>query len=97
MKISIITVCFNSAATIADTLRSVDAQTWPDIEHWLIDGGSTDDTLRIIDQHRQPWRHVLCEADRGIYDAMNKGIARATGDYIVGPAKFKPLPRRVVT
>lgn len=82
MKISIITVCFNSAATIADTLRTVDAQTWPDIEHWIIDGGSTDDTLRIVDEHRQPWRHVLSEADRGIYDAMNKGIARATGDYI---------------
>lgn len=82
MKISIITVCFNSAATIADTLRSVDAQTWPDIEHWIIDGGSTDDTLRIVDEHRQPWRHVLSEADQGIYDAMNKGIARATGNYI---------------
>lgn len=82
MKISIITVCFNSAATIADTLRTVDAQTWPDIEHWIIDGGSSDDTLRIVCEHRQPWRHVLSEADRGIYDAMNKGIARATGDYI---------------
>ena len=82
MKISIITVCFNSAATIADTLRTVDAQTWPDIEHWVIDGGSRDDTLRIVDQHRQPWRHVLSEADKGIYDAMNKGIARATGDYV---------------
>lgn len=82
MKISLITVCYNSAATIADTLRTVDAQTWPDIEHWVIDGGSRDETLRIVDQHRQPWRLVLSEADKGIYDAMNKGIARATGDYV---------------
>lgn len=82
MKISIITVCFNSAATIADTLRTVDAQTWPNVEHWIIDGGSVDDTLRIVDEHRQPWRHVVSEADGGIYHAMNKGIARATGDYI---------------
>jgi glycosyltransferase len=82
MKISIITVCFNSAATIADTLKTVDTQTWPDIEHLIIDGGSRDDTLRIVDEHRQPWRHVLSESDRGIYDAMNKGIALATGDYV---------------
>ena len=82
MKISVVTVCFNSSATIADTLRTVDAQTWPDIEHWIIDGGSSDDTLQIIGQHRQPWRHVLSEADLGIYDAMNKGFARVTGDYI---------------
>ena len=82
MKISIITACFNSAATIIDTMRIVDAQTWPDIEHWIIDGGSSDDTLHIVGQHRQPWRHVLSEADLGIYDAMNKGLARAAGDYI---------------
>lgn len=82
MKITVITVCFNSAATVADTLHSVDAQRWPDIEHWVIDGGSRDDTLRIVDAHRQPWRHVLSEPDGGIYDAMNKGIARSTGDYI---------------
>jgi glycosyltransferase involved in cell wall biosynthesis len=82
MKISVITVCFNSAATIADTLRSVDAQTWPDIEHWIVDGASSDDTLRIVEAHRQPWTHVVSERDSGIYDAMNKGIKLARGDVI---------------
>lgn len=82
MKISVITVCFNSAATIADTLRSVDAQTWPDIEHWIVDGASRDDTLRIVEAHREPWRHVVSERDKGIYDAMNKGIKLARGDVI---------------
>ena len=82
MKVSIITVCFNSAATIARTLDSVDAQTWPDKEHWVIDGGSQDETLGIVDAHAKPWRHVLSEKDNGIYDAMNKGIRLATGDIV---------------
>jgi glycosyltransferase involved in cell wall biosynthesis len=82
MKISIVTVCFNSAATIADTLRSVDAQTWPDIEHWVVDGASQDNTLRIVGDYLKPWRHVLSERDCGIYDAMNKGIQLVTGDIV---------------
>ena len=82
MKISVITVCFNSAATIADALRSVDAQTWPDLEHLIIDGASRDATLSIVAAHPQPWRHVRSERDKGIYDAMNKGLALATGDVI---------------
>jgi len=82
MRVSIVTVCYNSAATIRDTLDSVAAQTHGDIEHIVIDGGSTDDTLRIV---RQAGRHVatlVSERDRGIYDAMNKGFALATGDLI---------------
>ena len=82
MKITVITVCFNSAAHVADALRSVDAQTWPDIEHLVIDGGSTDGTLAIVNAHARPWRHVVSGPDNGIYDAMNKGIALATGDVI---------------
>ena len=82
MKISVITVCFNSAATIADALSSVDAQTWPDFEHWVIDGGSSDATMGIVGAHARPWRHVVSERDKGIYDAMNKGLRLAQGDVI---------------
>ena len=82
MKISIITVCFNSAATIADALSSVDAQTWPDLEHWVIDGASRDATVAIVEAHTRPWRHLRSERDKGIYDAMNKGLALAQGEVI---------------
>jgi glycosyltransferase involved in cell wall biosynthesis len=82
MKITVITVCFNSAAYIADALRSVDAQTWPDVEHLIIDGGSSDNTLDIVAEHPRPWRLVTSEPDRGIYDAMNKGIRLATGEVV---------------
>jgi len=80
--ISIITVCFNSADHISDALRSVDLQSWPDIEHLVIDGASSDDTLRIVERHPQPWRRVVSEPDRGIYDAMNKGIRLSHGDVV---------------
>ena len=82
MKLSVITVAFNSAATIADTLRSVDAQDWPEREHVIVDGVSTDSTLREVDRFQQPWRRVVCEPDIGIYDAMNKGIRLTTGDVV---------------
>lgn len=80
LKISIITVCYNSAATLADTLRSVADQDYPDKEHLIIDGGSTDGTLDILRRH--PHLHWQSAPDRGVYDAMNKGIAKATGDVI---------------
>lgn len=82
MKVSLITVCFNSETFIADALRSVDAQRSVELEHWVVDGGSKDSTVRIVEAHARPWRKLLSEPDRGIYDAMNKGIARATGDVI---------------
>ena len=82
MLITVITVCFNSAAHIADTLRSVDRQTWPHLEHLIVDGGSIDGTLDVIAAHAQPWRNVVSGPDLGIYDAMNKGFARATGDFV---------------
>lgn len=82
MKISIVTVCYNSAATIADTLRAVTTQDHPDIEHVIVDGASTDDTVRIIQQHRNHHAKLVSEPDRGIYDAMNKGTAMATGEIV---------------
>ena len=82
VKVTLITVCYNSAAHIASALRSVDAQSWPDIEHLIIDGASLDDTLQVVPEHCQPWRQVLSESDLGIYDAMNKGLALATGDIV---------------
>lgn len=85
MKVSIITVAYNSGETLADAIESVLGQTYPDIEHWIIDGGSADDTLEIIRKYEpkaQGRLHWISEKDRGIYDAMNKGIARCTGDVI---------------
>ena len=80
--ISLITVCFNSEEHIADTLRSVDSQTWRHREHIIVDGSSTDGTLRTVDRHRRDWRRVISEPDRGIYDAMNKGLALAQGEVV---------------
>lgn len=82
MKITIITVAFNAAETIADTLRSVANQTYPNIEHILIDGASRDGTMAIVKEHGSHLAKCISEPDRGIYDAMNKGIGLATGDII---------------
>ena len=82
MKISIITVCYNSASTIRDTLESVLSQTYQDIEYIVIDGASKDSTLAIISEYEGRISTVLSEPDKGIYDAMNKGIKLATGDYV---------------
>ena len=82
MKITVITVCFNSAAHIGDALTSIDSQRDVSLEHIIVDGASLDDTLAVVARHAAPWRTVVSEADRGIYDAMNKGIARASGDVV---------------
>jgi glycosyltransferase involved in cell wall biosynthesis len=82
MKISIITVCFNSSETIAQTLRSVREQTHNDIEHIVIDGKSTDNTLEIVAAQGQHVAKLVSEKDSGIYEAMNKGIQLATGDVV---------------
>jgi glycosyltransferase involved in cell wall biosynthesis len=82
MKTSVITVSFNSAATIGDTLSSIAEQTWPDLEHIVIDGGSTDDTLEIVRRSGKHLAYVVSQRDAGIYDAMNKGVAAATGEII---------------
>ncbi len=80
-KISIITVTYNSAHTLRDTLRSVELQDYPNIEHIIIDGHSTDETVEIIKSfpHVRKW---ISEDDSGLYDAMNKGVQLATGDII---------------
>lgn len=82
LKISIVTVSFNAENTIADTLCSVAEQTNQNIEHILIDGASTDKTLEIARRNGKHLTHLVSEPDQGIYDAMNKGIALASGDVI---------------
>ena len=82
MKVSIITVSFNSAKTIADTIDSVLSQDFPEIEYIIVDGCSTDGTVDIIRQNENRISQWISEKDQGMYDAMNKGIAMATGDAI---------------
>jgi glycosyltransferase involved in cell wall biosynthesis len=82
MKISVITVCFNSQTTIERSVQSVVDQQWPEVEHIVIEGGSTDGTLAILERFRPHLAVLVSEPDKGIYDAMNKGLARATGDVI---------------
>lgn len=82
MKISVITVTYNSAATVAGTLKSVVSQTHADVEHIVVDGASTDRTLAVVREHGGHVSRVVSEPDRGIYDAMNKGVGLATGDVI---------------
>ena len=81
-KISIITVTRNSAETIEDTILSVAGQSYPHVEHIVIDGASTDDTMGIINWHIDKFHKVVSEPDGGIYEAMNKGIHLATGDVV---------------
>ncbi len=82
MKISIITVAFNAAPTLANTLQSVAAQTHTDIEHIVIDGGSSDDTRDVVARYGSHLARFVSEPDHGIYDAMNKGLGLATADII---------------
>lgn len=82
MKISIITACFNSAATIRDTIESVLSQNFPEIEYLIIDGASTDNTLAIANEYKARIAQIVSAKDEGIYYALNKGISLATGDVI---------------
>lgn len=85
MKISIVTATFNSGKTITDTLESVLSQTFKDYEYWIIDGASKDNTMEIVRNYKDRFQgrlHYISEKDKGLYDAMNKGIAKCTGDIV---------------
>ena len=82
MKVSIITVCYNSEKTIEDTLKSIQTQTHSDIEYIVIDGLSNDTTNNIIEKYNDIVSTHISEKDNGLYDAMNKGITLATGDIV---------------
>lgn len=91
IKFTIVTCTYNAAEVLQRTLDSVLVQSWPEVEHLIVDGASTDDTLKLVDAYRhdnteQETGHdvrVLSEPDRGLYDAMNKALQLATGDYLV--------------
>jgi glycosyltransferase involved in cell wall biosynthesis len=82
VKISIITVVYNRAATLGQSIHSVLSQDYGDIEYVVVDGGSTDGTLDIINKHIDSIHQFISEKDEGMYDALNKGIRLATGDII---------------
>jgi glycosyltransferase involved in cell wall biosynthesis len=81
-KISLITVCYNSESTITDTLKSVSEQTYNNIEHIVIDGGSGDSTMSLVAKYGERVVKSISEKDKGIYDAYNKGLMLATGEII---------------
>ncbi len=82
-KLTVITIVYNNAASIERTVLSVLNQTHPNIEYIIIDGASTDGTLNIIKKYEDRLAKLISEKDKGIYDAMNKGLALATGDYVL--------------
>lgn len=82
MRLSVITVSYNAIATLGETLQSVASQTWRDFEHIVIDGASTDGTRELLEGHRDRLSVLVSEPDGGLYEAMNKGMALAKGDYV---------------
>ena len=82
IKISIVTICYNSAATIENTIKSVLNQEYDNLDYVIIDGASTDSTMEIVERYRNRLSVVVSEKDCGISDAFNKGIVRATGEVI---------------
>src|SRR5690606_40314490 len=82
-KISIITIVYNNVHEIGITIASVACQRYANIEYIVIDGQSTDGTMQVIQEHASHIDVLVSEKDKGIYDAMNKGLSRATGDYVL--------------
>lgn len=82
LKVSIITPTFNAQETLQETIKSVQKQNWPNIEHIIVDGASTDRTMEIVEQYYDHFAKIISERDAGIYDAMNKGVSVAQGDLI---------------
>lgn len=106
MKVSVITVCYNSAKTLGRTLRSVSEQDYQHVEHIVIDGGSSDGCADILAAYRPRLAHLVSEPDHGIYDAMNKGLALACGevicflnadDYYASPEVLSQVMRKMQT
>lgn len=100
-RFSIVTITYNAEKTLEPTIRSILEQDYPGIEYIIIDGASKDGTAAIIDRYRDRIATVVSEPDRGLYDAMNKGLKRATGDYVwfvnAGDALHSPFTvRRIV-
>ena len=83
MKFSIITVCFNEVAHIRETCEGVVGQSCEDFEWIVVDGGSMDGTVEILEEYREKITVLISESDNGIYHAMNKGIQRANGEYLI--------------
>jgi len=82
-RITVVTVCLNAAASIEATLRSVLAQDYPNLEYIVVDGGSTDGTVGLIRRYSERIAAFVSEPDQGVYDAMNKGIGLAGGEYLL--------------
>ena len=82
-KFSIITVTYNAAKVLEDTIQSIVTQTYKNLEYIIVDGGSTDETLDIIHKYQEHITTVISEPDQGLYDAMNKGLRKARGCYLV--------------
>ena len=81
-KFSIITVTYNAEAVLDDTIQSVVSQTYKEIEYIIVDGGSKDRTMQIVRRYQDKISVLISEPDKGLYDAMNKGIRQSTGDYV---------------
>lgn len=81
-KFSIITVTYNAGKVLEDTIQSVITQTYKNVEYIIVDGKSTDGTMDIVNRYREHIHNIVSEPDKGLYDAMNKGIDLATGDYL---------------
>ena len=81
-RLSIVTVSYNTRDCIEKTIQSIITQTYSNIEYLIIDGGSKDNTLDIVKQYKEHIHQIISEPDKGLYDAMNKGIQKATGDYL---------------
>lgn len=81
-KVSVITVCYNAGSLIERTIQSVISQTYPNVEYVVIDGKSKDNTTAIIEKYREQISYYVSEQDKSLYDAMNKGLKAATGDYV---------------
>lgn len=82
MKVSIITSCFNREATIGQAIESVLAQNYQEIEYIVVDGASKDRSLQVINRYKDRISQIISEPDKGMYEGINKGIRRATGDII---------------